>query len=249
MPASRRATKRSSSSEGSSAQCRSSSTITSGRALEAPARKSPNESKSRKRACSVSMSGGSPRSPSRSAISGTIWATSAARLPSSQRRPTGSASRTYERSASDQGQYGRLPLGLVAASPVDAGAADPGVGRELLGRPRLADPGIARDQQQPPATGERALELGAHLLELGVAADEHAPGQALERVRRRLGRRAARRAASAAASISRRASAALCGRSSGRLASSRRTTPVERRRGSRAGGARGRPAARSGAGR
>ena len=81
-----------------------------------------------------------------------------------------------------------LSLGLVAASPVDAGAADPGVGRELLGRPRLADPGIPRDQQQPPATGVRALELGAHLLELGVATDEHAPGQALERVHRGLGR-------------------------------------------------------------
>ena len=95
VPASRRATKRSSCSEGSSAQCRSSSTITSGRAL----RGAGEEGRERVEEPEAGLlglrsSGGSPMSPRRSASSGTIWATSAARLPSCQRSPTGSASST-----------------------------------------------------------------------------------------------------------------------------------------------------------
>ena len=76
----------------------------------------------------------------------------------------------------------RGAVALVAATPEHARSAHPGVGRELLGGPGLADPGIAGQHQHPALAGERVLEQRAHLLELSLAPDEDAAGESLERV-------------------------------------------------------------------
>ena len=82
----------SSSSDGSSAQWRSSRTRTSGLDAEALARKAEIASKKRKRDCSSSPSS-EVASPTLSATSGTTRAISAAPVPISQASATGSASR------------------------------------------------------------------------------------------------------------------------------------------------------------
>src|SRR4051794_950954 len=89
-----RARTRSGRRDGSPAQCRSSSTTTSGREPAALERKLEIESKSRNRAASSSTSVAAETSPTRSATSGTTRAISEPPPPSSQPKATGSASRT-----------------------------------------------------------------------------------------------------------------------------------------------------------
>jgi hypothetical protein len=60
---------------------------------------------------------------------------------------------------------------------VDARATNLGVGRELLGGARLADPRVSRQEEEPALSVERLLEQRPHLLELVLAADEHTAGE------------------------------------------------------------------------
>jgi hypothetical protein len=45
----------------------------------------------------------------------------------------------------------------------------------LLGEAALADPGLAAEEAEPSPAGERILERGGELGQLGLAADERAP--------------------------------------------------------------------------
>ena len=65
---------------------------------------------------------------------------------------------------------------------MDVGAAQAGEGRHLLRRPRLADSGLAREQDQLGAAAEGLIGRFAQLRELHLAANEDAAGEALERV-------------------------------------------------------------------
>ena len=184
----------SSSSEGSSAQCRSSRTTTSGRDAEALARKVAIASKNRKRDCSSSPSS-EVASPTLSATSGTTRAISAApraHLPGERDR-VGLAGVGADRL--HPGPVGRRALALQAAPPVDVRPAHPGEGRNLLRRPRLADPRLARQQDQLGAAPESLVGRRAELGELLLATDEDAAGEALERVLGRAGRIGGRGAA------------------------------------------------------
>ena len=82
------------------------------------------------------------------------------------------------------GRAARLP----AAPDEHARAARPRARDQLLGEPALADPGLAGEQEEPPAPGERVVEARAQLGELALAADERACARPLRgsaRARRR----------------------------------------------------------------
>jgi hypothetical protein len=65
----------------------------------------------------------------------------------------------------------------LARTPEDACAACHRVAGKLIHQTRLADPGLAGDEQQSPAAGRRLLEPGAQLSHLAVASNEDAPAR------------------------------------------------------------------------
>jgi hypothetical protein len=81
-----------------------------------------------------------------------------------------------------RGSASRLP----ASPDQNPGTARPRLAEHLLGQPGLADPRLAGQENQAPATGERVVECAGQRGELALATDEHA-----RRVRRAalLGRR------------------------------------------------------------
>ncbi len=83
------------------------------------------------------------------------------------------------------GPVGRGAFALVAAAPQDLGAAQPGVGRQLLRGARLADARLAHQHEDAAASRERVVEGRAKLPELPVASHEDPRRQAVERLRRR----------------------------------------------------------------
>ena len=68
----------------------------------------------------------------------------------------------------------RRAAGLPAAPDADARPAGPRMVRELVGQAALADPGLAGDEHEPPATGDRVVERAEQHAELALAADESA---------------------------------------------------------------------------
>ena len=64
--------------------------------------------------------------------------------------------------------------GLPAAPDQGRRAAGARVPRQLLRQAALADPGLARQQEQAPAAGEGVLDAGVELRQLPFAPDEHA---------------------------------------------------------------------------
>jgi hypothetical protein len=74
----------------------------------------------------------------------------------------------------------RLPPGPVrgrprpfpAAAPGHPGLPSAGLGADLLGQARLADPGLAADEDQLALAAQGAVERGPELGPLGAAADE-----------------------------------------------------------------------------
>jgi len=103
-----RARKASSSSDGRSAVCRSSSRTTSGSRAAVVRRKTVTASKSAKRACSDSRSPASGRSR-RSRSSGASWATHRAPAPSSARKASSSRSAASARTICTHGQNAGAP--------------------------------------------------------------------------------------------------------------------------------------------
>ena len=142
------------------------------------ARRSGGTRRSRRRGGSAppsdSSAGGSGRSGKRSRSSGTIWARSAAPAPSCARSAVGlavahvGAQRLHPRPVG--GRAARLP----AAADEHARAARASLRAQLLGEPALADAGLAGEQEQAAAAGERVVEAGEQLGELALAADERA---------------------------------------------------------------------------
>ena len=59
-----------------------------------------------------------------------------------------------------------------AAAPDHPRAALGGVARKLLGEPRLADPGLAGDQEEAALADERVLQAGHQLGQLAVPAEQ-----------------------------------------------------------------------------
>ena len=72
--------------------------------------------------------------------------------------------------ADDRG-VGQPLLVLVASRRRDPRPAGPGVGRELVHQPRLADPGLAADHREAPAAGRQPVGL-AQRAALRLAADQ-----------------------------------------------------------------------------
>ena len=64
---------------------------------------------------------------------------------------------------------------LPAANPQHPSPSPGRVVRQVLGQPRLADPGLPRDQQQPHPPADRVLEAGHQLGHLPVPAHERPP--------------------------------------------------------------------------
>ncbi len=148
------------------------------------------------------------------------------------------------------GPVGGRALVLAAAAPVDAGAADLGVGGELLRGARLADPRLADQQQQPAAARERARRR--------PRAAARSRARARRRRRRRAGRAGCRpaprprpRRAPRPARPARdsRTAAAPVGPVLAALGQQAQHHPVERLGARRARGAREAPGRRAGAGR
>ena len=166
----------SSSREASSAACRSSMTSTSGRSAAACRRapgdgledgEAPPPTGAREPAGARSSPGARPgRAPAGRA---------AAPAPSQAARARSSRSSARTRIAWAHGQNGGAPR-LPAADPEHLGASLVGrVVGQVLRQPGLADPGLARDQQQPDPSAERVLEAGRQLGQLPVAAHERPP--------------------------------------------------------------------------
>ena len=84
---------------------------------------------------------------------------------------------------------GRRAAGLPAAPDADARPAGPRVVRELVGQAALADPGLAGDEHEPPATGDRVVERAEQHAELALAADEPAGRRGPAPLRARRARR------------------------------------------------------------
>ena len=82
----------------------------------------------------------------------------------------------------DPGPERGCPLAFVAAPPVDLRAADARVGGELFRDARLADAGLADQEQDPRLPGEGVVEEGAAARHLLLAADEDSARQPVERV-------------------------------------------------------------------
>src|SRR6185436_15515073 len=65
----------------------------------------------------------------------------------------------------------RRALAFVASAPQRLRVAEPRVGDGLLGHAGLPDAGLAPDQNEAAASGDRVLHGGAQLLELALAPD------------------------------------------------------------------------------
>ena len=133
-------------------------------------------SKRRKRACSPSTVAVFGRSGSRSRTSGTIWAMSAAPV-----RVRNGAVRVARVDVTADDLHprpiGRRSFPLVAPPPENLRATQAGVGRGLLGKGRLADPGspASRDDRQ---TARRARHRRQPVVgRLMLTANEDAAGK------------------------------------------------------------------------
>ena len=80
------------------------------------------------------------------------------------------------------GPVGGCAPRLVAAAPQHLEATQPRVRAELARGARLADAGLAGEQHELPLARARRVDARAQLLELALAADEDAAGEAVERV-------------------------------------------------------------------
>ena len=168
-----RATNCSSSSDGSSAACRSSSTSTSGRSPRRSAGTAAVASKSRKRAPSDSA-GRAPAGREELAQLGQDLrelGRAGAEL-RAQRLRLGCRARTRAATAPTASTRARRP-------PPSSGRRAPRrraprARVELLGEPALADARLAGEQEQAPAARERVVEAGGELGELALAPDERA---------------------------------------------------------------------------
>ena len=142
---------RSSSSVGRSAQCRSSSTSSTGTDAAVVRSHPVTASNSRARSDSGSVRMRCRRPGTRSASSGTRRASSPANGAEPRGRRTSSASSSWNRSASTNGWYGEPEL-LVAAAGEHERALVARDQRDLGGEARLADPGLARERARRAAT-------------------------------------------------------------------------------------------------
>ena len=144
----RRSSAPSSSSEPESAQCRSSSTSTSGRV-----RGEPLEQLAHRAVAAVALvrAAPAPAAATRWTATGRTGASSAEHVVAERRRAArGSRPRTYSSSASTKTQNGRSRSSSDARAGEDEVPARVGARGELGEQARLADPGLADDRAAPP---------------------------------------------------------------------------------------------------
>ena len=72
------------------------------------------------------------------------------------------------------GPVGGRAAGLPATADEDTCPASAGMCDQLVRKSALADAGLSGEQEQAPAAGERVIETGDELVQLGVTADKRA---------------------------------------------------------------------------